>query len=111
MVVVPGFATFLAGAAFPWTRPAEVPRPLAGVVGAAGVVSLASTVLRAIPMHDRLDREGRTTETVDRLLQANLLRTVALTASTLALVAASWRTRTVTTGQRWAARGGSRSRA
>ncbi len=90
VVVAPGFASFLAGAAFYWTRPPEVPRPVAAVVSVAGVVSIASTVFWAIPMHDRLDRVGRSAATVDSLLRANLLRTAALTGSTLALVWSVW---------------------
>ena len=91
VVVAPGFASFLSGAAFYWTRPADVPSPVAAVVSAAGVVSVASTVLWAIPMHDRLDRAGRSAATIDSLLRANLLRTAALTTSTLALVWSVWR--------------------
>ncbi len=91
VVILPGFASFLAGSAFYWTRPAEVPRPVAAVVSVAGVVAIASTVLWAIPMHDRLDEVGRSAPTIDSLLRANLLRTVALTGSTVALVWSVWR--------------------
>jgi hypothetical protein len=91
VVVTPGVASFVAGAAFYWTRPAEVPRPVAAVVSVAGVVALASTALWAVPMHDRLDEVGRSAPTIDSLLRANLLRTVALTGSTLALVWSVWR--------------------
>ncbi len=85
VVVAPGFATFLAGAAFPWTRPREVPAPSAAVVSASGVVSLLATVLWAIPRHDRLDREGREEATVDSLLRANLVRSLALTTASATL--------------------------
>jgi hypothetical protein len=85
VVIVPGFVTFLASAAFPWTRPHEVSRTAAAVVSVAGVVSLLSTVLWAIPMHDRLDAIGPSPATIESLLQANLLRSVALTVGTLAL--------------------------
>jgi hypothetical protein len=91
VVIAPGFASFLAGAAFYWTRPAEVPRSVAAVVTVAGVTSIAATVFRAIPMHNRLDEVGRSTAAIDGLLRANLLRTVALTGSTLALVWSVWR--------------------
>ncbi len=91
VVIAPGFASFLGGAAFYWTRPAEVPRSVAAVVTAAGVTSIASTVLWAIPMHDRLDQVGRSRAAMDGLLRANLLRTLALTGSTLALVWSVWR--------------------
>ncbi|SHN57122.1 hypothetical protein SAMN05660350_00751 [Geodermatophilus obscurus] len=90
VVVMPGFASFLAGAAFYWTRPPEVPPPVAAVVSVAGLVSIASTVFWAVPMHDRLDEAGRSPATVDSLLRANLLRTAALTGSTLALVWSVW---------------------
>lgn len=85
VVIAPGFLTFLGGIAFWWTRPAWVPRPVAGVVSGAGLVSLVSTVLWAIPRHDRLDEVGQSAATIDSLLQANLLRSIALTAGTLAL--------------------------
>lgn len=85
VVIVPGFLTFLAGTAFYWTRPLDVPRPAAALVGVAGVTSLLSTVLWAIPMHDRLDLAGQSVATIDSLLQANLLRSVALTVGTLTL--------------------------
>ena len=84
-VIVPGFLAFLAGIAFLWTRPPEVPRPAAAVVAATGLTSLLATVLWAIPMHDRLDRIGQDAATLDSLLQANLLRSAALTVGTVAL--------------------------
>ena len=86
VVVVPGFVGFLAGTAFWWTRPAHVPRPVAGVVSAAGLTALLSTVLWAIPAHDRLDGDGFSHATVDSLLQANLVRSLALSAGTVVLV-------------------------
>ncbi len=85
VVIAPGFLTFLGGIAFWWTRPAGVPRPVAGLVAGSGLVSLLATVLWAIPQHDRLDEIGQSAATIDSLLQANLLRSVALTAGTLAL--------------------------
>jgi hypothetical protein len=91
VVIAPGFASFLSGAAFYWTRPADVSRPVAAVVSVAGAVSIASTILWAIPMHDRLDQVGRSAATIDSLLRANLVRTAALTTSTLALVWSVWR--------------------
>jgi hypothetical protein len=91
VVVVPGFVSFLACAAFPWTRPADVPRGLAGVVAASGVGALVSTVAWAIPRHDRLDRIGQDAATIDSLLEANLLRSLLLTMGTVALVVAATR--------------------
>ena len=85
VVIIPGFLSFLAGIAFLWTRPAEVPRGAAAVVAAAGVTSLLSTVAWAIPMHDRLDRIGQDAATIDSLLSANLVRSLALTVGTAAL--------------------------
>jgi len=84
-VILPGFASFLAGMAFYWTRPGDVPRPAAAAVSVAGLTSLLATVLWAIPMHDRLDRAGQSPGTIDSLLQANLLRSLALTAGTAVL--------------------------
>lgn len=86
VVILPGFATFLASAAFWWTRPRGTPRAVAAVVSAGGVTALLSTVLWAIPMHDRLDDAGRSSATIDSLLDANLLRSLALTAGTAALL-------------------------
>ena len=43
-------------------------------------------MLWAIPMHDRLDEIGQSAATLDSLLQANLVRSLALTAGTAALV-------------------------
>lgn len=86
VVIIPGFLSFLAGVAFYWTRPQDVPRPAALVVASTGVVSLLATVLWAIPMHDRLDRIGQDAATLDSLLQANLVRSLALTAGTVVLV-------------------------
>lgn len=84
-VIVPGFVGFLAATVFPWTRPREVPRSAALLVSTTGLTCLASTLLWAIPMHDRLDAQGFALETLDSLLAANLLRTVALTTGTLTL--------------------------
>ena len=86
VVIVPGFVSFLAGAAFYWTRPDGTPRPVAALVSVAGVTALLSTVLWAIPMHNRLDDIGPSATTVDSLLDANLLRTAALSTATLALL-------------------------
>ncbi|WP_088284285.1 hypothetical protein [Kineosporia sp. A_224] len=86
VVIAPGFLTFLAGAAFYWTRPASTPRPVAALVSVAGLTSLLSTVLWAVPLHDRLDDVGRSAATIDGLLDANLLRTAALSAATVALL-------------------------
>jgi hypothetical protein len=83
--ILPGFASFLAGTAFYWTRPRDVPSRVAAVVGVAALTSLLSTVLWAVPMHDRLDQAGQSAATIDSLLQANLLRSLALTTGTIAL--------------------------
>jgi hypothetical protein len=91
VVIVPGFVSFLACAAFPWTRPADVSRRLAGVVAASGIGALVSTVAWAIPMHDRLDAIGQSAPTIDSLLDANLVRSLVLTAGTIALVVATTR--------------------
>ena len=86
VVIAPGFLSFLAGVAFLWARPRDVPRPAAAIVAGTGLVSLLATVLWAIPMHDRLDKIGQSAATLDSLLQANLVRSLALTAGTAALV-------------------------
>ncbi len=86
VVIAPGFISFAACAAYPWTRPAGTSRGLAWVVAASGVGSILSTVLWAIPRHDRLDRIGQDAATIASLLQANALRTGLLTAGALALV-------------------------
>lgn len=91
VVIVPGFACFLACAAFPWTRPPDVSRRLAAVVAGSGVVSLVATVAWAIPRHDALDRIGQSAATIDSLIDANLLRSLALTAGTIALLVATTR--------------------
>ncbi|MFS0702962.1 hypothetical protein AB6N23_00425 [Cellulomonas sp. 179-A 9B4 NHS] len=93
VVVVPGFVGFLAAAALPWTRPADVPRPLAAVAAAGGLVSIGVTVLWAIPMHDRLDAAGFSPDVLDSLLRANAVRTGALTVAAVALVGALLRRR------------------
>lgn len=80
-VIVPGFLGFFSAAAFIWTAPADVGRWAARAVSLSGATCIASTVLWAIPMHDRLDEIGRSAETIDSLLAANLVRTAALTIS------------------------------
>ncbi len=62
-----------------------VSRTAAAAVALCGMVSLLSTVLWAIPRHDDLDRIGRDATTIDSLLRANLLRSLALTAGTFLL--------------------------
>lgn len=84
-VIVPGFTCFILATVFPWTRPQGVAPAVVGIVGLAGLTSLVSTVLWAIPMHDRLDDQGRTSATIDSLLMANAVRTAALTAAAVAL--------------------------
>lgn len=80
-VIVPGFLGFASAAAFLWTRPPDVPRSAAAVVSLSGVTCILSTVLWAVPMHDRLDEIGQSAATIDSLLAANLVRTVALSIS------------------------------
>jgi hypothetical protein len=85
VVIAPGFLTFLGAMAFVWTRPVDVPKREAWLVGGAGLVSLLSTVLWAIPRHADLDRPGQDADTIDSLLQANSLRSAALTVGALVL--------------------------
>jgi hypothetical protein len=85
VVIVPGFVTFLAAGTFLWTRPRSIPSGVATVVSGSGVVALLSTVLWAIPRHNQLDRDGQSAAVIDSLLQANAVRTSALTLGTLAL--------------------------
>lgn len=80
-VIVPGFLGFTSAAAFFWTRPADVPSWAAAVVSLSGVTCIVSTILWAVPMHDRLDEIGQSAATIDSLLAANLVRTVALSIS------------------------------
>lgn len=93
VVILPGFATFVASIAFLRTRPPEVPLVAAAVVAVAGAVSLLSTVLWAIPMHDRLDDIGQSQATIDSLLDANLVRSLALSVGTGVLLWCVGRTR------------------
>jgi hypothetical protein len=85
VVIVPGFASFLACAAMPFTRPQGVSRTTAWVAAVAGAGSLLSTVLWAIPMHDRLDAIGQDPATIDSLIQANGVRTAFITIAAGAL--------------------------
>lgn len=85
VVILPGFATFLGGIAFVWTRPPDLPLWLASVVSVAGVVSLLSTVLWAIPRHDDLDRIGQSADTIDSLLESNAVRVTAVNIGTVAI--------------------------
>jgi hypothetical protein len=87
VVIIPGFLGFLACTAFPWTRPASVPGLAAAVVAVSGIGCILSTVLWAIPMHDRLDRIGQDPATITSLLQANGVRTALLTVGAATL---SW---------------------
>lgn len=85
VVIIPGFLTFLTCAAFPFTKPAGVPRAATAVVVISGIGSLLSTVLWAIPMHDRLDAIGQDATTIASLLAANGVRTALLTVGAAAL--------------------------
>jgi hypothetical protein len=85
VVIVPGFLTFIVGAAFYWTKPKRLSRALGTVVSTASAVALGATVLWAIPEHSDLDRNGASDATVDSLLTANLIRSLALTVSAVAL--------------------------
>ena len=74
-------------------RPERPPGPvhLKTILVEFALARYLTRVLWAIPMHDRLDHVGRSDATIDSLLRANLLRTAALTTSTLALVWTVWR--------------------
>jgi len=88
VVIVPGFVSFLASIGLPWTRPEWVSPRAATLVAAAGATSLVATVAGAIPAHHRLDHLGQHTVTIDSLLSANLIRSVALTVAAAGLCAA-----------------------
>lgn len=87
VVIVPGFLAFLACAAFPFTKPSGLPRLATVLVAVSGVGSLLSTVLWAIPMHDRLDAIGQDEATIVSLLHANAVRTAFMTVGAATL---SW---------------------
>ena len=90
-VIGPGFASFLACAAFPFVRPSGVSRPAAVVVAVSGAGSLLTTALWAIPMHNRLDRIGQDAATISSLLRANAVRTAFLTVATAVLSSSLFR--------------------
>jgi len=84
-VLIPGFPTVIACGLFFWIRPDRVARLAAAAVTASGIITLLLTLFWAIPLHDRLDLIGPDAATIDSLLQANLLRSVMLTACTVLL--------------------------
>ncbi len=86
VTIIPGFVSFLACAALAWTRPAGVSRRAGALVSACGVTALAATTGVAIPMHRRLAEIGQSAPTIDNLLSANLVRTIALSVATALLV-------------------------
>ena len=55
------------------------------MVAVSGLGSILSTVLWAIPMHDRLDRIGQDAATLQSLLTANAVRTGFLTLGAVTL--------------------------
>ena len=85
VVIVPGFLTFLASIGYWWSRPHDQTRAGAGLVAVSGLGALLATVAWAIPRHDELDRVGQSLPVIDSLLQANLVRSLLLSAGTLAL--------------------------
>lgn len=85
VVIVPGFVTFLAAMGYWWTGPRDESRAVAGTVAVSGLAALSATLAWAIPRHDELDRVGQSMAVIDSLLQANLLRSLVLTAGTVAL--------------------------
>jgi hypothetical protein len=70
---------------------------LAALVSVTGLGAIATTVLWAIPMHNRLDRIGQDAATLDSLLQANAVRTGLLTLGAGALMWALVRRRRLLT--------------
>lgn len=85
VVILPGFLTFAGAIAFGWARPTWVGRRATRVVAVSGAVALLSTVLWAIPRHNELDRTGPLPATIDSLLQANAVRTAALSTAAVTL--------------------------
>ncbi|MFM7076238.1 MAG: hypothetical protein ACKO3G_09250 [Planctomycetaceae bacterium] len=83
VVLVPMFVEGLAAAwlvAFP---PAAVGRPLALAGLALVAVTLLSTLVLQVPLHERLCREGSAPATVAALVRGTTIRTVAWTARML----------------------------
>ena len=80
VVVVPWLAQGVSVAAL-LLDPGAGGRPAAAVLGALALVTVATTVLGAVPAHDRL-ATGVGSADVAALLRANLARTLAWTAST-----------------------------
>ncbi len=85
-VILPGFAFMLLSAAFVALRPAVVSRAVALAVTACGLVGLLTTTAWAIPRHDELDRIGQSLPTIDSLLMANAVRTLAFAVEVALLV-------------------------
>jgi hypothetical protein len=86
VVVVPGFVSFLACAAFPLLAPDGVPGWAAGAVAAGGVTALLATVTTAIPAHLALQRVGFDPRTYRRLVTADRVRTLGCAVSAATLV-------------------------
>lgn len=90
VVILPGFVSFLACAAFGSTKPVGISRHSSILVSAGGVVALVATVAAAIPMHRRLAEIGQSTATIEHLMTANLVRTIAMTAATGLLISLTY---------------------
>lgn len=96
VTIIPGFVSFLACAALVWTRPAGVSQRASALVSVCGMTAFAATAGVAIPMHRRLAEIGQSAPTIDNLLSANLVRTIALSVATAILMRWSY-ARTQTT--------------
>ncbi|MEU8236095.1 hypothetical protein AB0C12_41450 [Actinoplanes sp. NPDC048967] len=86
VVIVPGFASFLACLALPLVRPAAVPLWVAVLIAAGGLIALLATVTAAVPSHLLLQRDGFADGPYRRLRVADRIRTAACGGSAALLV-------------------------
>jgi hypothetical protein len=87
VIIVPGFASFLACLALPVVGPSEVPGRASVLVALGGLTALVATVTAAIPSHRRLHRDGFQPRAYRTLRRADLIRTAGCVLSAAVLVA------------------------
>jgi hypothetical protein len=74
--VVPAVLGCLASVALPFFHPDEIPMWMGVVVSVCGVIILGTTLAIEVPKHQRLDKEGKSTELIDGLVRDNVPRAI-----------------------------------
>ena len=85
--VIPAVLACLMGIALIFFRPAIMSLVAALVVAACAIIILATTAIVEVPKHNWLDKNGKSEDVIQALIQSNLPRAISWTVGSVVLLA------------------------